>query len=71
MARAFEHRCTECHVAVRPQVWVELVSRGEGHACEGCGRLLYRDENLNGMDRSATRPVEGGASGPQAAGTAS
>jgi hypothetical protein len=46
LARAVGHSCAECHVAVRPQVWVELLTRPGTHGCAGCGRILYRDDNL-------------------------
>jgi predicted nucleic acid-binding Zn-ribbon protein len=41
--------CSECHVAVRPQVWVEILKEVKIHNCGGCGRILYREENLQAV----------------------
>jgi predicted nucleic acid-binding Zn-ribbon protein len=38
--------CSECHVAVRPQVWVEILREAKIHNCGGCGRILYRAESV-------------------------
>jgi predicted nucleic acid-binding Zn-ribbon protein len=60
MALAVGHACSECHVALRPQVWVELVSREEAEQCAGCGRLLYREESLR-HGEAQDRPAAGSA----------
>jgi predicted nucleic acid-binding Zn-ribbon protein len=57
MARADAQQCTECHVGIRAQVWVELVTRQELFHCPGCGRILYRAENLGAGE--ATGPAGG------------
>jgi len=57
MARTDNHMCTECHVGIRPQIWVELVTRQELFTCPGCGRILYRLENLG---ESSTSPGPAG-----------
>lgn len=46
MALAKDHECSACHLAVRPQAWVELVTVQTPYVCAGCKRFLYREENL-------------------------
>lgn len=46
MAQALGYKCTECHMTVRPQEWVEMLDPAERPAtCSGCKRILYREEN--------------------------
>lgn len=59
LALAANASCTECHVAVRPQVWVELAARPGAHQCAGCGRLLYREESLREKQAAAAPPTPG------------
>ena len=46
LALCTKETCTECHVAVRPQVWVEILMEVKIHNCGGCGRILYRAESV-------------------------
>jgi len=46
LALCTSETCTECHVAVRPQVWVEILREAKIHNCGGCGRILYRAESV-------------------------
>lgn len=55
MTRAVDERCTECHVGMRPQVWVEILTKEDAFECQGCGRILFRDANLG----DEARPVSG------------
>ena len=44
-----DETCSECHVAVRPQVWVEILREAKIHNCGGCGRILYRAESIQAV----------------------
>lgn len=46
MALAEDHQCVACRVGVRPQAWVDMVTRDETFQCIGCQRILYRKENM-------------------------
>ena len=54
--------CSECHVAIRPQVWVEILRQEKIHQCGGCGRILFREESAQpvvaGGDESGTTSEE-------------
>ena len=47
MALAVEYICTECHMTVRPQEWVELIEPQRVPLCQGCKRILYRAESIS------------------------
>ena len=62
-ALADNELCGECHETVRLQTWVEILRESELHLCHGCGRILYRKENLDqgsGATGSATPARAGG-----------
>lgn len=67
MALAADGHCSECHVAVRPQAWVEILKQADVHHCSGCGRILYRAESVADPP-AATSPSEaGGTTAPAGA----
>jgi uncharacterized protein len=41
MAEVLEHRCTACHVTLRPQVMSNLRAGQQLVHCDSCGRILY------------------------------
>ena len=49
LALCVDHTCTECQMAVRPQVWVEILREDKIHNCGGCGRILYREESVQAV----------------------
>ncbi|MEM7248475.1 MAG: C4-type zinc ribbon domain-containing protein [Acidobacteriota bacterium] len=49
LAEVEASNCLACRVSVRPQVWVDLLKMQQLHYCPGCGRMLYRRENLEGL----------------------
>jgi predicted nucleic acid-binding Zn-ribbon protein len=40
------YMCTECHMTVRPQEWVEILDPDKVMTCAGCRRILYRAETV-------------------------
>jgi predicted nucleic acid-binding Zn-ribbon protein len=54
LARGFE--CSACHVAIRPQAWVDLLAKEEPMICGGCRRFLYREESLHGTPPAPPAP---------------
>src|SRR4029078_2711922 len=58
LARVEASTCTECRVTVRPQVWMDLVMREDLHQCPGCGRILFREENLHDGEFAPPPPRE-------------
>lgn len=47
MALALDYTCTECHMTIRPQEWVELIDPDRPASCQGCRRILYRAESAS------------------------
>ena len=64
MARAVDCSCEECHVGIRRQVWVELITEWKIAACPGCQRLLYRDENTGSTPTAPAGPSASAAGEP-------
>lgn len=56
-----DETCSECHVAIRPQVWVEILREKKIHNCGGCGRILYRAESIQAVPAGGddSPPAEG------------
>jgi predicted nucleic acid-binding Zn-ribbon protein len=45
MALGVDYTCTECHMTIPPQEWVELIDPQKPALCQGCKRILYRAES--------------------------
>jgi predicted nucleic acid-binding Zn-ribbon protein len=56
LALCIDHTCTECQMAVRPQVWVEILREDKIHNCGGCGRILYREESVQTVPAGGDDP---------------
>ncbi len=52
LAEAVGSSCTECHIQIRPQDWVDLLAPEKAISCSGCYRILYRKETLEHEQRT-------------------
>jgi predicted nucleic acid-binding Zn-ribbon protein len=57
MTLVVDRSCTECHVAIRPQVWLELLREDEIKYCGGCGRIVFRQESVDRAAGNAEAPA--------------
>jgi len=45
LAEAKDELCSACHVRIRPQMYADLLSTENIHACDSCSRILFFREN--------------------------
>jgi uncharacterized protein len=60
LAEAVEHRCSACHVMLRPQVYNDVRANDTILTCDSCQRILWFDsERLAEEQEQAVRVFEG------------